>query len=180
VCSSDLTDVAARGIDIDDISYVINYDVPDNVDTYVHRIGRTGRAGKEGVAVSFVTSEEEYVIREIFAYTGMEITRRDVPEADGKDTVRKVMDYDQISDVFGMVKFEVNLGKNDGLGKVGLADFVIREARVRDASIGKIELGADSSVLEVHKEFANRMAMDLPRGRFKGKKITVRVVSGMY
>jgi ATP-dependent RNA helicase DeaD len=169
------TDVAARGLDIDDIAYVINYDVPDNVDTYVHRIGRTGRAGKEGTAVSFVTSEEEYVIREFVAYTGMEITLRDVPDIEGKDTVRKVIDYDHISDVFGMVKFEINLGKKDGLGKVGLADFIIREGRVRDASIGKIELGAESSILEVHKEFANRMMMDIPRSKYKGKKINVRV-----
>ncbi|MCL2712628.1 MAG: DEAD/DEAH box helicase [Methanomassiliicoccaceae archaeon] len=169
------TDVAARGLDIDDISYVINYDIPEDVDTYIHRIGRTGRAGKEGTAVSFVTSDEEYLIREIFAYTGMEILPRDVPETDGKDTVRKVIDYDQISDVFGMVKFEINLGKNDGLGKVSLADFVIREARIRDASIGKIELNADSSVLQIHKEFANRMMMDLPRCKFKGKKINVRL-----
>jgi ATP-dependent RNA helicase DeaD len=170
------TDVAARGLDIDDISYVINYDVPDNVDTYVHRIGRTGRAGREGTAISFVTSEEEYAIREIVAYTGMEIAVRDVPDMDGKDTVRKVIDYDHISDVFGMVRFEINLGKNDGLGKVGLADLIIREARVRDTSIGKIELGAESSILEVHKEFANRMTMDLTRCKYKGKRIDVRVI----
>jgi ATP-dependent RNA helicase DeaD len=169
------TDVAARGLDIDDISYVINYDVPDNVDTYVHRIGRTGRAGKEGTAVSFVTSEEEYAIREIVAYTGMEITLRDVPDIEGKDTVRKVIDYDHISDVFGMVRFEINLGKSDGLGKVGLADLLVREGRIRDASIGKIELGAESSIVEVHKEFASRMTMDVTRGKYKGKKITVRV-----
>jgi ATP-dependent RNA helicase DeaD len=170
------TDVAARGLDIDDIAYVINYDVPDNVDTYIHRIGRTGRAGKEGIAVSFVTSEEEYIIREIVVYTGMEITLRDVPEIEGRDTVRKVVDYDQISDVFGMVRFEINLGRNDGLGKVGIADLIIREARIRDASIGKIEMNAESSVLEVHKEFANRMVMDLPRGRYRGKRISVRVI----
>jgi len=170
------TDVAARGLDIDDISYVINYDVPDDVDTYVHRIGRTGRAGKEGTAISFVTSNEEYAIREIVAYTGMDIALRDVPDAEGKDTVRKVIDYDHISDVYGMVRFEVNLGKNDGLGKVGLAELIIRDIRVRDASIGKIEIGNDSSMVQVHKEFANRMAMDLPRCKFKGKSITVRVL----
>ena len=170
------TDVAARGLDIDDIAYVINYDIPDNVDTYVHRIGRTGRAGKEGTAVSFVTTDEEYIIREIVAYTGMEITLRDVPDAEGKDTVRRVIDYDEMSDVFGMVRFEINLGKKDGLGKVGLADLLIREIRVRDTSIGKIELGDETSMMEVHKEFANRMTMDLPRIKFKGKRITVRVV----
>ena len=171
------TDVAARGLDIDDITYVINYDMPDDVDTYVHRIGRTGRAGKEGTAVSFVTSEELHFVKEFELRTGMEIEKRDVPEEEGmKDTVKKVIDYDQISDVFGMVKFEVNLGKNDGYGKVSLADFIIRNARVRDAAIGKIQLGADSSIVEVHKDFGNRMTMDLTKCKHKGKHITVKVI----
>ncbi|MBA1149148.1 DEAD/DEAH box helicase, partial [Ectothiorhodospiraceae bacterium WFHF3C12] len=53
------TDVAARGIDIDDLPYVVNYDIPDNPEDYVHRIGRTGRAGQSGSAVSFVGGEEK-------------------------------------------------------------------------------------------------------------------------
>ena len=171
------TDVAARGLDIDDITYVINYDMPEDVDTYVHRIGRTGRAGKEGTAVSFVTSEEQHLVREFELRTDMEIEKREVPEEEGmKDTVKKVIDYDQISDVFGMVKFEVNLGKNDGYGKVSLADFIIRNARVRDAAIGKIQLGADSSIVEVHKDFGNRMTMDLTKCKHKGKHIQVKVI----
>ena len=171
------TDVAARGLDIDDITYVINYDMPDDVDTYIHRIGRTGRAGKDGTAVSFVTSEELHFVKEFELRTGMEIEKLAVPEVEGmKDTVKKVIDYDQISDVFGMVKFEVNLGKNDGYGKVSLADFIIRNARVRDAAIGKIQLGADSSIVEVHKDFGNRMTMDLTKCKHKGKHITVKVV----
>ena len=171
------TDVAARGLDIDDITYVINYDMPEDVDTYVHRIGRTGRAGKEGTAVSFVTSEEQHLVKEFELRTDMQIERRDVPEEEGmKDTVKKVIDYDQISDVFGMVRFEVNLGKNDGYGKVSLADFIIRNARVRDAAIGKIQLGADSSIVEVHKDFGNRMTMDLTKCKHKGKHIQVKVI----
>ena len=171
------TDVAARGLDIDDITYVINYDMPEDVDTYVHRIGRTGRAGKEGTAVSFVTSEEQHLVKEFELRTGMQIEKRDVPEEEGmKDTVKKVIDYDQISDVFGMVRFEVNLGKNDGYGKVSLADFIIRNARIRDAAIGKIQLGADSSVVEVHKDFGNRMTMDLTKCKHKGKHIQVKVI----
>ncbi len=171
------TDVAARGLDIDDITYVINYDMPEDVDTYVHRIGRTGRAGKEGTAVSFVTSEEQHLVREFELRTEMTIEKHEVPEEEGmKDTVKKVIDYDQISDVFGMVKFEVNLGKNDGYGKVSLADFIIRNARVRDAAIGKIQLGADSSIVEVHKDFGNRMTMDLTKCKHKGKHITVKVI----
>ncbi|MGD0818114.1 MAG: DEAD/DEAH box helicase [Methanomassiliicoccales archaeon] len=59
------TDVAARGLDIEAVDYVINYDAPNDPDTYVHRIGRTGRAGKEGIAVSFFSMEERSMIREI-------------------------------------------------------------------------------------------------------------------
>ena len=172
------TDVAARGLDIDDISYVINYDMPEEVETYIHRIGRTGRAGKEGVAIAFVTSEEEHLVKEFELRTEMSIERREVPEAEEgtKDTIRKVVDYDQLSNVYGMVKFDVNLGKNDGLGKVGLAEYIIKTARIRDFSIGKIEVGPDSSVVEVHKDFGNRMLMDLPKMRYKGKKVTVKVL----
>ena len=59
------TDIAARGIHVDDLSHVINYELPDNLDSYVHRIGRTGRAGKEGRAVSIVTPLEKYKISRI-------------------------------------------------------------------------------------------------------------------
>ncbi|MDR1404810.1 MAG: DEAD/DEAH box helicase [Candidatus Methanoplasma sp.] len=172
------TDVAARGLDIDDISYVINYDMPEDVDNYIHRIGRTGRAGKEGIAISFVTSEEEHLIREFELRTEMKIEKRDVPEAEEgtKDTIRKVVDYDQISDVYGMVKFRVNLGKDDGLGKVSLAEHLIRAARIRDFAIGKIQIDQDSSVVEVHRDFGNRMMMDLPKIKYKGKRVTVKVL----
>jgi len=52
------TDVAARGLDIDDVSHVFNYDIPQDPESYVHRIGRTGRAGKTGKAMSFIAPEE--------------------------------------------------------------------------------------------------------------------------
>lgn len=57
------TDIAARGIDIDELMFVVNYDLPNEPETYVHRIGRTGRAGNEGVALSFCDREEfEYLL----------------------------------------------------------------------------------------------------------------------
>lgn len=59
------TDIAARGIHVDDLSHVINYELPDNLDSYVHRIGRTGRAGKEGRAVSIVTPLEKYKVTRV-------------------------------------------------------------------------------------------------------------------
>jgi ATP-dependent RNA helicase RhlE len=59
------TDIAARGLDIDEISHVINYDMPNEPETYVHRIGRTGRAGASGLAVSFCDSLERDLLRDI-------------------------------------------------------------------------------------------------------------------
>lgn len=67
------TDVAARGLDVPAISHVINFDLPDNVEDYVHRIGRTGRAGATGFAYTFATSKEISVIRQIERFTGQKI-----------------------------------------------------------------------------------------------------------
>jgi ATP-dependent RNA helicase RhlE len=59
------TDIAARGIDIESLSFVINYDIPNEPETYVHRIGRTGRAGKNGLAMTFCNQEEYAYLRDI-------------------------------------------------------------------------------------------------------------------
>lgn len=59
------TDVAARGIDVENLTHVINYSLPKETETYVHRIGRTGRAGKEGIAISFIGQKEKYLLNEI-------------------------------------------------------------------------------------------------------------------
>lgn len=73
------TDVAARGLDIEDISHVINFDVPYDPEAYVHRIGRTGRAGKRGVALTLVTPRELRRLREIEAFTLSPIERAELP-----------------------------------------------------------------------------------------------------
>jgi ATP-dependent RNA helicase RhlE len=74
------TDVAARGIDIDSVSHVINYDVPEAPEDYVHRIGRTGRAGNEGRAITLFTAAEEHSIRAIERLTGQSVERVVHPE----------------------------------------------------------------------------------------------------
>ncbi|MBR5692543.1 MAG: DEAD/DEAH box helicase [Fibrobacter sp.] len=71
------TDIAARGIDVDDVSHVFNYDLPDVPETFVHRIGRTARAGKDGIAISFCSPDEEQDLRAI-----EKLTRVKIPEGD--------------------------------------------------------------------------------------------------
>ncbi|MGZ8710997.1 MAG: DEAD/DEAH box helicase, partial [Thermoanaerobaculia bacterium] len=94
------TDVAARGLDVEQIEHVVNYDVPYDVEAYVHRIGRTGRAGRKGVATMFITPRERKMMREIERFTGSPIkpmklpTRADVAAkriSVFKETVRKTI-----------------------------------------------------------------------------------------
>lgn len=73
------TDVAARGIDVDDVGAVFNYDIPQDDEYYVHRIGRTGRAGKEGIAFSFVVGKEVYKLRDIQRYCKTKIIPQAIP-----------------------------------------------------------------------------------------------------
>ena len=73
------TDVAARGLDVDDLSHVLNYTLPDDLEVYIHRSGRTGRAGKEGVSVTLVTPKEEYRIRQIEKMSGIKMQKSPIP-----------------------------------------------------------------------------------------------------
>lgn len=81
------TDVAARGIDVTGITHVINYELPDDVEVYTHRSGRTGRAGKSGISVSIVTPKETYRLRQIERLVNTRVHKMDVPS--GKDVCRK-------------------------------------------------------------------------------------------
>ena len=78
------TDIAARGIDVSRISHVINYDMPDTIDAYTHRIGRTGRAEKTGDAFTFMTREDEAMVRSIERILGEEVERRTLKGFDYK------------------------------------------------------------------------------------------------
>jgi len=81
------TDVAARGIDVDDITHVINFELPDDIEVYTHRSGRTARAGKSGICISICHSRETYKIRQLEKMINAQFHRLDIPS--GKDVCRK-------------------------------------------------------------------------------------------
>jgi ATP-dependent RNA helicase DeaD len=83
------TDVAARGLDIDDISHVFNYDLPQDPESYVHRIGRTGRAGKTGIAITLLTPKERWGLRRIEGFIKQKITRMMLPSAEDIKLLRE-------------------------------------------------------------------------------------------
>lgn len=86
------TDVSARGIDIPNVDYVINYDLPDDPENYVHRCGRTGRGEKNGQALSFCSPSEKALLEEIEAYTGEEIMRYEIHPDDYREILSDTED----------------------------------------------------------------------------------------
>ena len=100
------TDVAARGLDIDDISHVINYQLPDDPEVYVHRIGRTGRAGKTGIAISLFAPREKRRLREIEAFTKQTLTKAVLPTADDIRQRREQKVIEQMKVWLGRARYQ--------------------------------------------------------------------------
>ena len=148
------TDVAARGLDVDGITHVVNYDLPDDTESYVHRIGRTGRMGRKGEAWSFVTREDEPQIAKISSTWNMAIPFVDappLPEGVKRDAIGKRDHWDEVSDIFGMVKIRLSIGKSDST-KRALADWITNQARIPDIVIGEISQSDDETEVEIHVE----------------------------
>jgi ATP-dependent RNA helicase DeaD len=95
------TDVAARGLDVERISHVVNFDIPTDTESYVHRIGRTGRAGRSGDAISFVTPRERYLLKHIEKATRQSLTEMRLPSVEDVNTTRLARFDDQITAALG-------------------------------------------------------------------------------
>ncbi len=104
------TDVAARGIDVNDLTHVINYSMPQGTETYVHRIGRTGRAGRTGVAITFVTPAEYRHLTRIKRDTGSDIRKEDLPAPRDVVNAKKQRYIDKISAVIDDEKHKKSIG----------------------------------------------------------------------
>ena len=128
------TDVAARGIDVDDVEAVINYDVPQDIEYYVHRIGRTGRAGRTGRSFTFVSGREIYKIREIERVCHTTIEEKTLPTASKVLRVKAVKAMEEAllnkdSEDFELMKrFIEKKMEEDGLSALEMAAAFLKEA----------------------------------------------------
>ena len=170
------TDVAARGIDVEGISHVFNYDIPGNPGDYVHRIGRTARAGRAGKAITFVSNEERHLVKAIESFGRTTIQEEDVPDSGGRDTVKRQLDFEEYADNFGMVAFAINLGRNDGIDMVNLLRFIERKARVQEHLIGDVTIGDGDSRVHLHKSVAFGAMKDLERCTVAEKHVRVSLI----
>jgi len=100
------TDVAARGLDVDDVEVVFNYDLPHDGDDYIHRIGRTGRAGRSGRAITFVSGRELYKMQNIIRFTKGKIRRERIPTEEEVEKKRANSFYDSLQKTLEEGKYE--------------------------------------------------------------------------
>lgn len=167
------TDVAARGIDIDTITHVVNYDLPDETEAYVHRIGRTGRMGRSGVAWSLVTANDVLQLDRISSTWNLKIPSSqppDLPKGVDRDPVRKREDWDEVSDSFGMVRIRVSVGRKEA-SKREFSDWLRAEAKLPDIAIGDILQEDHLAIIEIHVEKAGATLEILKRRKWEGSSL---------
>ncbi|MDQ0872829.1 ATP-dependent RNA helicase DeaD [Paenibacillus sp. V4I3] len=178
------TDVAARGIDVEDITHVINYDLPLEKESYVHRIGRTGRAGKTGKAITFVTPNEDKFLADIEGYLGFEIPRKDAPTAEEVATGQPAFDQkmqatpvikrdksDQLNK--GIMKLYFNGGKKK---KIRAVDFVGTLAKIEGITaddIGIITIQDNVSYVDILNGKGPLVLKIMKNTTIKGKLLKV-------
>ena len=134
------TDVAARGIDVDDVDMVFNYDIPQDEEYYVHRIGRTGRAGRSGMALSFISGKEVYKLKDIERYCKTKILAKPVPSLDDVkntkldnmfDKIRQTIEEGGLTDMVNLVEEHVNQEEYTSMDML-IGDTLDREDEVEE------------------------------------------------
>jgi ATP-dependent RNA helicase DeaD len=125
------TDVAARGIDVTDVTTVYNYDMPQDEEYYVHRIGRTGRAGKTGKAYTFVTGREHWKLRDIQKYTKTKIVQRQLPSLADVEEVRTHLFEDRLRRAIAAGGLEKQVDRLERLMLEGFSSLEIAAALLK-------------------------------------------------
>ena len=171
------TDVAARGLDVDGVTMVVNYDIPSDSESYVHRIGRTGRMGRKGEAWSFVSGDDAPNMTKIISTWNMvvkEVEAPELPEGVDRDPVRKQMDWGESADVFGMVPLRLSTKETS---KLAIHCFVKEQARLPDLAIGQIRADGAEAIVEIHREKAQHVLDALKGKSMNGSNINVQIAN---
>lgn len=174
------TDVAARGIDIDNITHIINYDIPMDSESYVHRIGRTGRLNKIGKAITFVTQYEEKWINEIQQYIGKEIPLQQRPDnetvnSSKQDFVEKINTRPQIKETKGVgltkeiMKLHINAGKKTKMRPVDIVGTLCNIKGMTAEDIGIINIVDVSTFVEILNNKGELVLRALQETPIKGR-----------
>lgn len=174
------TDVAARGIDIDNITLVINYDLPQEAESYVHRIGRTGRKGNVGIAITFVTPNENKFLNDVHQFIGQEILLKERPDKETvnnskQEFVQKIKARPQIKETKGtqlskeIMKLHINAGKKTKMRPVDIVGTLCSLQGMTAADIGIINIMDISTFVEILNNKGESVFQALQTTPIKGR-----------
>lgn len=155
------TDVAARGIDISDLELVVNFDLPRDPGNYTHRVGRTARAGKSGLAISFLVEQELNTMQEICDYQNLQAATKGIESLESKKL------YERIPP---MRTLYISGGKKDKLRPGDLVGALIGAAGLKAEDIGEINILNIVSYVAIKSELVDKAISGLNQGKIKNRK----------
>ncbi len=158
------SDVAARGLDIANLPMVINYDVANDADTHLHRIGRTGRAGREGLALTLCAPSEIRRVNLIEDRLGKPLTWKPVPSAGGAKAPL----------LAPFMTLAVDAGRQDKLRPGDLLGALTGDARIPGTAVGKIDVFPTRTYVAIAREAADAALERLRAGKIKGRSFRIR------
>jgi len=159
------TDVAARGLDVDNLDAVFNFELSRDPEVHVHRIGRTGRAGSKGVACSFFSEKEMYRVAQIDEYMDMPIEPSELPN---KPTAQPYQAR--------MATIQIDGGKKSKVRAGDILGALTGQGGIDGKSVGKINLFAMRSYVAVEKSVAKKALKKIEAGKMKGRQFRARIL----
>jgi ATP-independent RNA helicase DbpA len=163
------TDVAARGLDIDNLSAVFNYHIAHDQEVHVHRIGRTGRAGSKGLAFSFYSSKDNHRIALLEDYLDRNIKDEQLPSAE-------VLDTPPLQST--MITLRIEGGKKQKIRPGDVVGALTGQDGITGAEVGKIQVSDNWTYVAVQRDTIKTAFKKLSEGKLKGRKFRVMVVRG--
>ena len=159
------TDVAARGLDIDDLPAVVNFELPRNAEVYVHRIGRTGRAGKEGLALSLFADSERYKLQAIGEYLQRELEF---------EAIEAVTVEGETMPPPAFVTLCIAGGRKEKVRPGDILGALTGDAGINGKAVGKITVMDYAAYVAIERDVADKALGRLLNGKIKGRKFKVR------
>lgn len=158
------TNIAARGLDVKDVKLVINYDLPPDNESYIHRIGRTGRAGKKGLAISLYMEEEQDRLKTIGAYLKTDCATREINElGKSKPAVMRP----------SMTTIYISGGRKDNIRPGDVLGALTKEAELKAENVGKIHILEVNSYVAISNDHVDIAIERLSSGKIKGRKFKI-------
>ncbi|MEG0452968.1 MAG: DEAD/DEAH box helicase [Coprobacillus sp.] len=178
------TDVASRGIDIENVTHIINFDMPDKTETYVHRIGRAGRVEATGVAISFIGQYDDQRVSELEEFLGYPLMIKEREKIDTLKITRAMLDSLGIPEIQkeekgktlrkGTTKIYISAGKSKKMRPGNIVGMICEIEGVDGDDIGVINIQENQSYVDILNNKGKHVIEALQDSTFKGKKLKIQ------